>query len=267
MQNDLTGEHSCVMLKELNSDEASDQGQWLAAFWTGETMQPGSSKEPQWFEHVAFPSDFRRRFLSLLSYQFSSFHPSLALTILQNKKAKETQGKSLTCSPGRFSLLRTNFSWSLTLTALSSSELAALFSPYDLKRLELYSRSMVDYHLIMDLVPLVARIFFLKQLGDVSLSAAQCVSLCLVTLQFCYEVLKPEMCESSTVTHVAKTTILYWWIISISSDFIMDVDEKTFPECSQGFRGLNSCHVFWLFIFISRRCCWASAYSTSLWNS
>lgn len=35
---------------------------------------------------------------------------------------------------------------------------------------------MVDYHLIMDLIPTVARIFFLKQLGDVSLSAAQCVS-------------------------------------------------------------------------------------------
>lgn len=35
----------------------------------------------------------------------------------------------------------------------------------------------MDYHLVMDLIPAVARIFFLKQLGDVSLSAAQCVSL------------------------------------------------------------------------------------------
>uniref|UniRef100_A0A3B4H6P9 RNA cytidine acetyltransferase n=1 Tax=Pundamilia nyererei TaxID=303518 RepID=A0A3B4H6P9_9CICH len=117
--NDLTGEHSCVMLKELNTDETPEQSQWLSAF----------------------SKDFRRRFLSLLSYQFSNFHPSLALSILQNK---------------------------------NSSELAAHFSPYDLKRLELYSRSMVDYHLIMDLVPTVARVFFLKQLGDMSLSAAQC---------------------------------------------------------------------------------------------
>uniref|UniRef100_A0A3P9BA15 RNA cytidine acetyltransferase n=1 Tax=Maylandia zebra TaxID=106582 RepID=A0A3P9BA15_9CICH len=117
--NDLTGEHSCVMLKELNTDETPEQSQWLSAF----------------------SKDFRRRFLSLLSYQFSNFHPSLALSILQNK---------------------------------NSSELVAHFSPYDLKRLELYSRSMVDYHLIMDLVPTVARVFFLKQLGDMSLSAAQC---------------------------------------------------------------------------------------------
>lgn len=33
-----------------------------------------------------------------MSYQFSSFHPSLALTILQNKKAKETHSKSLLLS-------------------------------------------------------------------------------------------------------------------------------------------------------------------------
>lgn len=86
------------MLKELNTDEASEQSQWLAAFWTGETAQLDCNEEPSCFEHVVFPSDFRRRFLSLLSYQFSSFHPSLALTILQDKKAKETHGKSLPLS-------------------------------------------------------------------------------------------------------------------------------------------------------------------------
>uniref|UniRef100_A0A8C7DP74 RNA cytidine acetyltransferase n=1 Tax=Oncorhynchus kisutch TaxID=8019 RepID=A0A8C7DP74_ONCKI len=125
--NDLTGEHSLVMLKELNTVEAPEQGQWLSAFW----------------------KDFRRRFLSLLSYQFSSFSPSMALNILPK--------------------------WvSPPVDTLSSSELSGQFSPYDLKRLEMYSRNMVDYHLIMDLIPAVARMFFLKQLGDVTLSAAQC---------------------------------------------------------------------------------------------
>lgn len=36
---------------------------------------------------------------------------------------------------------------------------------------------MVDYHLIMDLIPSAARIFFLQQLGDASLSVVQCVRL------------------------------------------------------------------------------------------
>uniref|UniRef100_A0A3P8ZL59 RNA cytidine acetyltransferase n=1 Tax=Esox lucius TaxID=8010 RepID=A0A3P8ZL59_ESOLU len=135
--NDLTGEHSCVMLKELSAEEVPEQGQWLAAFW----------------------KDFRRRFLSLLSYQFSTFSPSMALNILQNKSTTKTD------------------------TMLTSSELADQFSPYDLKRLEMYSRNMVDYHLVMDLIPAVARIFFLKKLGDVTLSAAQCALLLGVGLQ------------------------------------------------------------------------------------
>lgn len=136
--NDLTGEHSCVMLKELSDEDSADQGQWLSAFW----------------------KDFRKRFLSLLSFQFSKFNPTLALNILQNKNAKDD-------SPA----------------ALTSAELTAMFTPYDLKRLEMYSRNMVDYHLIMDIIPAIARLYFLKQLGDVTLSVAQCALLLGVGLQ------------------------------------------------------------------------------------
>lgn len=135
--NDLTGEHSCIMLKELNAEE-SEQNQWLSAFW----------------------KDFRRRFLSLLSFQFCKFNPTLALNILQNKSAKDD-------SPA----------------ALSSAELAATFTPYDLKRLEMYSRNMVDYHLIMDLIPVIARMYFLKQLGNIGLSVAQSALLLGIGLQ------------------------------------------------------------------------------------
>ncbi|KAG1944690.1 RNA cytidine acetyltransferase [Pimephales promelas] len=136
--NDLTGEHSCIMLKELNAEESTEQNQWLSAFW----------------------KDFRRRFVSLLSFQFSKFNPTLALNILQNKSAKDD-------SPA----------------ALSSAELAAIFTPYDLKRLEMYSRNMVDYHLIMDMIPIIARMYFLKQLGNIGLSVAQSALLLGIGLQ------------------------------------------------------------------------------------
>ncbi|XP_029437929.1 RNA cytidine acetyltransferase isoform X2 [Rhinatrema bivittatum] len=135
--NDLTGEHSCIMLKMLNEEE-EDQEPWLTAFW----------------------KDFRRRFLALLSYQFSSFPPSLALNILQNKNAK------MELPP-----------------VVSRAELLALFIPYDLKRLEMYSRNMVDYHLIMDLIPSVSRLFFLQRLGPISLSVAQSALLLGIGLQ------------------------------------------------------------------------------------
>uniref|UniRef100_A0A8C9EKT4 RNA cytidine acetyltransferase n=1 Tax=Pavo cristatus TaxID=9049 RepID=A0A8C9EKT4_PAVCR len=131
--NDLTGEHSCIMMKMLNEEDV-EQEPWLTAFW----------------------KDFRRRFLSLLSYQFSTFSPSLALNILQNKNIKQQ-----------------------SQPPISRAELESAFIPYDLKRLEMYSRNMVDYHLIMDMVPTIARMFFLNQLGDISLSAAQ--SVCFTT--------------------------------------------------------------------------------------
>ncbi|XP_024608372.1 RNA cytidine acetyltransferase [Neophocaena asiaeorientalis asiaeorientalis] len=136
--NDLTGEHSCIMLKTLMDEDEADQGAWLSAFW----------------------KDFRRRFLALLSYQFSTFSPSLALNILQNRNI----GKPVQL-------------------ALCREELEALFLPYDLKRLEMYSRNMVDYHLIMDMIPAVSRMYFLNQLGDLALSAAQSALLLGIGLQ------------------------------------------------------------------------------------
>lgn len=47
---------------------------------------------------------------------------------------------------------------------------------FDLKRLESYSKNMVDFHLIMDLVPTMAKMFFQKTLlpkGAVTLSYTQ----------------------------------------------------------------------------------------------
>lgn len=60
-------------------------------------------------------------------------------------------------------------------SALSRNELEAVFIPYDLKRLEMYSRNMVDYHLIMDMIPTTSRMYFLNKFGDMSLSATQAV--------------------------------------------------------------------------------------------
>ncbi|XP_013931419.1 PREDICTED: N-acetyltransferase 10 [Thamnophis sirtalis] len=136
--NDLTGEHSCIMLKMLNEEEENTGESWLTAFW----------------------KDFRRRFLSLLSFQFSTFSPSLALNILQNRNVKQQSQSSL-----------------------SRNELEAVFIPYDLKRLEMYSRNMVDYHLIMDMIPTISRMYFLNKFGDMPLSATQAALLLGIGLQ------------------------------------------------------------------------------------
>lgn len=44
-QNDLTGEHSCIMLKMLN-EEDSEQEPWLIAFWKGNSDPADSARTP-----------------------------------------------------------------------------------------------------------------------------------------------------------------------------------------------------------------------------
>ena len=60
-------------------------------------------------------------------------------------------------------------------------------SVFDLRRLDSYANNMVDFHLIMDLVPTLAKLFFLKQTlprGAVNLSYAQSAILIGLGLQF-----------------------------------------------------------------------------------
>ncbi|CAL1535363.1 unnamed protein product [Lymnaea stagnalis] len=124
--NELTGEHSCIMLKTLNTSEDERQA-WLEAFW----------------------KDFRKRFVALLSYQFRILKPAMALNILQNKNFK-TEGA----------------------VKLGRSELLMYFTTYDIQRLELYASNMVDYHLIVDLLPELARLFFTGRI-NIHLSVVQ----------------------------------------------------------------------------------------------
>lgn len=58
---------------------------------------------------------------------------------------------------------------------MSLAELEAHFTKYDVKRLELYAQNMVDYHLVIDLLPAISRLFFLG-LIDTHLSVVQSVS-------------------------------------------------------------------------------------------
>lgn len=84
--NDLTGEHTIVMVRTLSSSDETDEAEWLPAFAT----------------------DFHRRFLSLLSFSFRTFPSVMALSIDESAgvafRNKSSRSESLTKS-----LLRTHF--------------------------------------------------------------------------------------------------------------------------------------------------------------
>ena len=102
--------------------------------------------------------------MKLLSYDsFKKFDSATALSIID-----ATSGRTTIESP----------------QSISGDELNALFTPFDMKRLESYAESMIDYHVVLDLVPTIASLFFSKRLGsECTLSAAQQAILLALGLQ------------------------------------------------------------------------------------
>jgi N-acetyltransferase 10 len=134
--NDITGEHTCIMIKPQVSV-------------TLQTMP-----DQNWLD--SFHKDFKRRFLSLLSYQFNKFPTALALSFVFSQSAPKEE--------------------------LGMQELKAFFDDYDLKRLQSYAHNLVDYHMVLDLLPSVARLFFLNRVNT-SLSFTQAAILLAMGLQ------------------------------------------------------------------------------------
>ena len=70
---------------------------------------------------------------------------------------------------------------------LSLEELSHMLTPYDLGRLKSYTKNMVEYRLILDLVPTLAKIYFLNKvtgMGNLKLMALQKSILIGIGLQF-----------------------------------------------------------------------------------
>ncbi|CAL2029115.1 unnamed protein product [Caenorhabditis brenneri] len=124
--NDITGEHTCIMLKALehggsDNDEESS-ATWLPVYWR----------------------EFRRRLINLLSFDFSSFPSQLALSLLQLKnKNVEKQMRRL---------------------VIERQELAVHLTNTDLRRMSQYGRNMVDSHIITDILPTIGRLYFEQRL-------------------------------------------------------------------------------------------------------
>jgi N-acetyltransferase 10 len=149
--NDLTGEHSCVMLRPLLSLYSNNQvndTSWLPAYCT----------------------DFHKRFLTLLSFQFRTFPSIQSLSISESTTNAVTRN--------------TPPDSSAESRHLTISELESAFSPFDLARLDSYANNMLDYHVVLDLLPQIAMFYFTGRLkASVKLSGVQQAILLAIGLQ------------------------------------------------------------------------------------
>ena len=162
-ENSLTGEYTFVMLRGLLSNVAQADG-WLSAFAQGELT------DLHRFQQLI--PDFRQRFMSLLSYdQFKKFDSATALSVIDAASPKRATADS-------------DGEPAPATRPLSAEELGALLTPFDMKRLQSYCENMVEHHVIIDLVPVLAVLFFSRKLGsECTLSAAQQAILLALGLQ------------------------------------------------------------------------------------
>lgn len=164
--NEVTGEHSCIALRELDCSNLEEEG----------TPSTG------WLD--AFVQDYRSRLISLMSFSFSKLEAPLALTLLdpeRNITGTTTElvvGADGDAEDNQTSALVSN-SHSLNAREL----LSAHMTYHDMKRLELYSRNMVDHHMILDVVPTLAKFLFQGKLGNTRLSYLQAAILLASGLQ------------------------------------------------------------------------------------
>lgn len=150
--NELTGEHSAILVRALPKRTGVDDA-WLHAF----------------------VGDTRRRLISLFSGAFRHLDIRLVLSVLENldgMMTSEYASKGVELRSG------------LTSTKVQVDELSYFLTLHDLKRLELYGRNLCDHHLVTDLLPSVARLYFTGRFGsDFQLSSLQAALLCGIGLQ------------------------------------------------------------------------------------
>lgn len=102
---------------------------------------------PSWLQDASF--EFLRRFLSLLGGPLNDLHPMLSLAVIQ-AHAKTVPWK-----------------------AIEWEELKTLVTGHDLLRLEKYSKNLADRHLITDILPHIASLFFSHRFPALHLSPIQ----------------------------------------------------------------------------------------------
>ena len=149
-KNDLTGEHSAIMVRALPR-RTGVEASWLPAFCL----------------------DTRRRLTILLGGSFREMDIRLALSMLENlSNSNDSSDKNSVDRSGSYA------------GPMTADELDLHFTPHDLQRLELYGRNLCDHHLVTDILPTLARLYFLGRFRDqVTLSNVQAALVCGMGLQ------------------------------------------------------------------------------------
>ncbi|KAK6258992.1 hypothetical protein SCA6_013466 [Theobroma cacao] len=144
--NNVTGEHTCMVLKPLNNDDFEVSG------------------SDEWGFFSPFYQEFRLKFSRNLSHHLHNMEYKLALSVLDPKIDFTDIEPTASTSDGFSKLINT------------------LLSPYDMGRLKDYTNNLIDYLSISDLVSNLAHLYFQEKI-PVTLSYVQASILFCMGLQ------------------------------------------------------------------------------------
>uniref|UniRef100_A0A0G4FX21 RNA cytidine acetyltransferase n=1 Tax=Chromera velia CCMP2878 TaxID=1169474 RepID=A0A0G4FX21_9ALVE len=160
---EVTGEYSAIMLKSLSERER--EGGWLKGF----------------------VSDFRSRLLGLLGSVFHSLPCRLALSLVEppsggassssSSARKDDTSMETAQDGGEEGETAAGGGEAVddphALPPLTASSLKFFLTDHDLLRLKKYAQNMAERSLVLDLLPVLASLFFNRRLSGVSLSFVQ----------------------------------------------------------------------------------------------
>lgn len=180
-KNDLTGEHSAIVLRELDpvsgvkasSSSKSTQSKDVARL----LMDNGPSEG--WL--TAFVRDYRRRLISLMSYNFNTLEAPLAITLLDpdrnltgtNNNASADDDAAPALMLAAAGAAGESLDEAVFRPVTAKELLSVHLSHHDMQRLELYSRNMVDHHMILDTLPILTTLLFQGRMPEIRLSYLQ----------------------------------------------------------------------------------------------
>ncbi|XP_039031009.1 RNA cytidine acetyltransferase 1-like isoform X2 [Hibiscus syriacus] len=144
--NNVTGEHTCMILKPLNNDDFEVSG------------------SDEWGFFSPFYREFRLRFSRNLSHHFRNMEYKLAMSVLDPKIDFKDMEPAPSKSDGLSTLINT------------------LLSPYDMGRLKDYSNNLIDFLSITDLLSILAHLYFQEKM-PVTLTYVQAAILFCMGLQ------------------------------------------------------------------------------------
>ena len=143
--NSITGEHSCIMIKPLNEGNIK---------LLTEDISNNNNQRIKWFN--PFSVDFKHRLTSLLSFNFNKLNIKLCLSLLEPPITTSTANDKDDNDNDDDN--------SENKKDMKKNEIELFLTKFDIKRMELYSRNMTNYNMIIDLIPIIANLYFNKKI-------------------------------------------------------------------------------------------------------